>query len=71
MTAISERPYSVVLVGYGLGGRVFHAPLVSAAPGLALDAIVTADPGTPSRGERRTRRRHPLRHASGGMVVGS
>lgn len=37
-------PTSVVLVGYGLGGRVFHAPLITAAPGLSLDAIVTGDP---------------------------
>jgi predicted dehydrogenase len=36
-------PLSVVLVGYGLGGRVFHAPLISAAPGLSLDAIVTSN----------------------------
>jgi predicted dehydrogenase len=35
---------SVVLVGYGLGGRVFHAPLIAAEPGLSLDAIVTSRP---------------------------
>lgn len=34
---------SVVLLGYGLGGRVFHGPLVTAEPGLSLDAIVTRD----------------------------
>jgi len=39
-----ERPLSVVVVGYGFGGRVFHAPLVAAAPDLSLDAIVTSDP---------------------------
>jgi predicted dehydrogenase len=38
-----RAPLSVVLVGYGLGGRVFHAPLISAAPGLSLDAIVTSN----------------------------
>jgi scyllo-inositol 2-dehydrogenase (NADP+) len=38
-------PLSVVLVGFGLGGRVFHAPLITAAPGLSLDAIVTSNPG--------------------------
>lgn len=36
-------PLSVVLVGYGLGGRVFHAPLITSAPGLSLDAIVTGN----------------------------
>lgn len=32
------------VIGYGLGGRVFHAPLIEAAPGLELAAIVTANP---------------------------
>ena len=31
----------VALVGYGLAGRVFHAPLVSATDGLDLVAVVT------------------------------
>ena len=44
MVGPDELPLSVVLVGYGLGGRVFHAPLISTEPGLSLDAIVTADP---------------------------
>jgi predicted dehydrogenase len=43
MTTPGEVPLSVVVVGYGLGGRVFHAPLVSATPGLFLAAIVTAN----------------------------
>ena len=30
----------VAVVGFGLGGRVFHAPFVSAVPGLRLEAIV-------------------------------
>src|SRR5438045_3396943 len=34
----------VALIGYGLAGRVFHAPHISATPGLSLDAIVTSDP---------------------------
>jgi scyllo-inositol 2-dehydrogenase (NADP+) len=29
-----------VIVGYGLGGRVFHAPFISAVPGLHLNGIV-------------------------------
>ena len=37
--------YRVGIIGYGLAGRVFHAPLVTAEPGLELVAIVTADPG--------------------------
>ncbi len=30
----------VAVIGYGLAGRVFHAPFVSAVPGLRLEAIV-------------------------------
>lgn len=33
-----------VLVGYGAGGRYFHAPFVAADPGLELTAVVTSDP---------------------------
>ncbi|WP_028965761.1 oxidoreductase [Sphingomonas phyllosphaerae] len=33
----------VGLVGYGLGGRAFHAPYVVATPGLALRGIVSRD----------------------------
>lgn len=35
----------VGLVGYGLAGKVFHAPLVGATPGLRLTAILTSDSG--------------------------
>lgn len=41
---MADAPHSVVLIGYGLGGRVFHAPLITAEPRLSLDAIVTRDP---------------------------
>jgi predicted dehydrogenase len=34
-------PLRVGLVGFGLGGSTFHAPLVSATPGLELIAIAT------------------------------
>lgn len=34
----------VVLLGYGLAGRVFHAPLIGAEPDLELAAVVTGDP---------------------------
>ena len=32
----------VGLIGYGLGGSVFHAPLIQACPGLSLAAIATS-----------------------------
>jgi predicted dehydrogenase len=34
----------VGLLGYGIGGAVFHAPLIAATPGLRLDAVVTGNP---------------------------
>ncbi|MGW3951425.1 Gfo/Idh/MocA family protein [Streptomyces sp. NPDC004752] len=34
----------VGLIGYGLAGSVFHAPLIAATEGLTLDTVVTADP---------------------------
>jgi predicted dehydrogenase len=34
----------VALVGFGLGGRAFHAPLIVATPGLQLVTIVTSNP---------------------------
>ncbi len=33
----------VLLFGYGLAGRVFHAPLITSVDELSLDAIVTSD----------------------------
>lgn len=32
------------LVGYGFGGRYFHAPLIASAPGCVLAAVVTSSP---------------------------
>ncbi|MFC5187258.1 Gfo/Idh/MocA family oxidoreductase [Actinomadura harenae] len=34
----------VALIGYGTGGAVFHAPLISSVPGLELSAVVTGNP---------------------------
>ena len=39
------RTRRVGIIGYGLAGRVFHAPLIAATPGLEVAAIVTSDPG--------------------------
>ncbi|WP_042367499.1 Gfo/Idh/MocA family oxidoreductase [Streptacidiphilus neutrinimicus] len=38
------EPLRVGLIGYGLAGAVFHAPLITTTPGLRLDAVVTANP---------------------------
>ncbi len=37
-------PLRVAVVGYGLAGRVFHAPLVAAEPDMEVAAVVTGDP---------------------------
>lgn len=37
-------PLRTGLLGYGIAGRVFHAPLIAATAGLELSAVVTADP---------------------------
>lgn len=39
-----RQPLRVGLLGYGLAGRVFHAPLIAASPALTLAAVVTRDP---------------------------
>jgi len=36
-------PLSVALIGYGLAGRAFHAPLVRATGGLELACVVSSD----------------------------
>lgn len=38
---MSSKEIGVGVIGYGLGGRVFHAPFVSAIPGLRLVSIMT------------------------------
>ncbi|MFF3915040.1 Gfo/Idh/MocA family oxidoreductase [Streptomyces sp. NPDC001852] len=40
----TATPLRVGLIGYGLAGSVFHAPLIAATEGLALHTVVTANP---------------------------
>ncbi|WP_328400235.1 Gfo/Idh/MocA family oxidoreductase [Streptomyces sp. NBC_00390] len=40
----TASPLRVALVGYGLAGSVFHAPLIASTDGLVLDTIVTSNP---------------------------
>jgi predicted dehydrogenase len=37
-------PIGVAVVGYGLAGQTFHAPLIQATPGLSLTAVVSSRP---------------------------
>lgn len=41
MTGAAVR---IGLIGYGFGGRYFHAPLIATAPGCALAGVVTRSP---------------------------
>ena len=43
------------VIGYGLAGSVFHAPLIASTPGLAVSTVVT---GNPQR-QAEARRAHP------------
>ncbi|MET7937747.1 Gfo/Idh/MocA family oxidoreductase [Streptomyces sp. NPDC005322] len=50
-----STPARVGLIGYGLAGSVFHAPLIAATEGLVLDTIVTSSPER----QRQARAEHP------------
>jgi scyllo-inositol 2-dehydrogenase (NADP+) len=54
--------YRAAVIGYGLAGRTFHAPLIAAADGLDVAAIVTANPERAAQ----ARSEHP-----GAAVIGS
>ena len=32
------------MIGYGLAGSVFHAPLIASTPGLTVSTVVTGNP---------------------------
>lgn len=53
----------VGLIGYGLAGRVFHAPLIEATAGLEISAIVTADPARAAQ----ARADHPAARVDAGV----
>ena len=59
----SPRLIRTAVIGYGLAGRVFHAPLISAVEGMEVTAVVTADD------ERRAQARHD--HPSAAIVAGA
>ena len=55
MTEPHPGPLRVALIGYGLAGSVFHAPLIDAASGLELATIVTSN----SERQAQARSEHP------------
>jgi predicted dehydrogenase len=42
--SVNASAINVALVGYGYAGRVFHAPLIRATPGLSLHTVVSSRP---------------------------
>ncbi|MBW3552538.1 MAG: Gfo/Idh/MocA family oxidoreductase [Gemmatimonadetes bacterium] len=42
--AAGGQPLRVAVVGYGMAGAVFHAPLIDAVPGMTVAAVVTGNP---------------------------
>jgi predicted dehydrogenase len=51
----NAEPIRCAVIGYGLAGAVFHAPLIATTSGMTLRSVVTADPDRRSR----ARREHP------------
>jgi scyllo-inositol 2-dehydrogenase (NADP+) len=47
-----DEMIGVGLIGYGLAGAVFHAPLIEATAGLRLAGIVTSDAGRQAEAQR-------------------
>jgi predicted dehydrogenase len=47
------QSFRVGVIGYGLAGAVFHAPLIAATPGLRLSAIVTSNEERRAQAARR------------------
>lgn len=41
---MDDSDIRTVIIGYGLAGAVFHAPLVAATPGMRVSGIVTGNP---------------------------
>jgi scyllo-inositol 2-dehydrogenase (NADP+) len=50
--ADADAPLRAGIVGYGLAGAVFHAPLIAATPGMQVAAIVTSNPERQERAQR-------------------
>ena len=48
----SGNTLRVGLVGFGLGGASFHAPLIAATPGLTLASVITSNPERQARALR-------------------
>src|SRR3954468_18144186 len=52
---MSQRtaPIRTAVIGFGLAGRVFHAPFIASNPEYSLDVVVTSNPDRRAEAERR------------------
>ncbi|RZS91451.1 putative dehydrogenase [Motilibacter rhizosphaerae] len=48
---MSSDPLRIAVLGYGLAGSTFHAPVISSVPGLRVTAVVTRDAERAARAE--------------------
>src|SRR2546429_3163344 len=48
----AAKTLRVAIIGYGLAGSVFHAPLVSSVAGMEVAAIVTSNPRRQEHAQR-------------------
>jgi len=53
VSEVASAPIHVAVVGYGLAGEVFHAPLIGSTQGMAIRSIVTSNPGRQARARER------------------
>lgn len=53
MVPEAAGPLRTAVVGFGISGKVFHAPLLAANPGFSLDVIVTSEPARAAEAARR------------------
>jgi len=52
MATVAAAPIRTAVVGFGISGKVFHAPLIAANPEYSLDVIVTAQPARAAEAAR-------------------
>lgn len=52
MRTVAAAPIRTAVIGFGVSGKVFHAPLVAADSNYSLDVIVTADPSRAAQAAR-------------------
>ena len=64
-------PVRIGLVGYGFGGRYFHAPLLASAPNCVFAGVVTTSEPTARAGRPRAPRRAAVRLAGRPAAAGA